>query len=108
MPATDAPPPPESRQVLSDFDLADLRGKPDGPGLTVIRPRCAQGNPGEIVVCARDPEQNRLHPLPATNEGLPPARFSLDGGVKVDIHVDSATVGGAPSNRVMIGAKLEF
>ncbi|MCT2398266.1 hypothetical protein [Novosphingobium mangrovi (ex Huang et al. 2023)] len=117
MPATDAlqsPVPPAEERSLSAFDLADMRSPDAPPDFSAVQKRCdaAAGRPGEIVVCAPDPERERLRALPDTyveEPALPPARWSLGDGVSLDVHVDAAQMpDGTVSNRVMVGVKMKF
>jgi hypothetical protein len=106
----DLPPAPPPIEAVS-FDLAQLPSGDDRPGLRVVRPRCPEGRPGEIVVCAPNPEKERLRPLPDTyvvEEGLPRAELGLGDNATLDMHVDQAALPGAVSNRVMVGAKIKF
>ncbi|WP_395393221.1 hypothetical protein WBP07_18450 [Novosphingobium sp. BL-8A] len=117
MPIADSPvdspavPPPAAEQVLDAFDLARLRTS-DRNGITIVRKRCPEGRPGEIVVCAPDPEANRVHPLPDTykvTEGLGRAERQIAPGVVADVHLDSVAMpSGVVSNRVMAGVKIGF
>ncbi|TCM17304.1 hypothetical protein EDF56_106421 [Novosphingobium sp. PhB165] len=113
MPPADSPTasPPAVEQSLGAFDLARLRGD-DGNAITLVRKRCPEGKPGEIVVCAPDPEANRLRALPDTyqvTEGLGRAERQIAPGVVADVHMDSVTMpGGVVSNRVMAGVKIAF
>jgi len=109
MPVADTPPEPPPAQV---FDLAQLSVADQAADFRAVRPRCPVGRPGEIVVCAPDPEKERLRALPqdyAVTEGLPRAELGIAGGVSLDVHLDSATLaGGQTANRVMVGAKIKF
>ncbi|WP_395330465.1 hypothetical protein WBP06_17940 [Novosphingobium sp. BL-8H] len=110
-PSPPAPPPAAAEQALDAFDLAQLR-TPGRNGLTILRRRCPEGRPGEIVVCAPDPEADRLRPLPDTykvTEGLGRAERQIAPGVVADVHMDSVAMpAGAVSNRVMAGVKIGF
>lgn len=102
MPLPDTPPAIELPQVAAEFDAAE------GP-FTVMRPRCAPGRAGEIVVCAGDPKRNRLTPLPdVPSEALPKAQLQVSESVSADLHVGSSMISGAPSNRAMVGLKIGF
>lgn len=113
MPTADLPaaPPPAAEQALDAFDLAQLRPS-DRNGITIVSKRCPEGRPGEIVVCAPDPEANRVHPLPDTykvTEGLGRAERQIAPGMVADVHMDSAAMpGGVVSNRLMAGVKIAF
>ncbi|MCJ2187753.1 hypothetical protein [Novosphingobium beihaiensis] len=106
------PPAASAPQEAETFDLATIRHKDSSLDLHIRKRRCPVATGGEIVVCAPDPEENRVRPLPDTykvEEGLPPARISLGDGASLDVHVESAVMpGGTVSNRVMVGLKLGF
>ncbi|WP_084384965.1 hypothetical protein [Novosphingobium naphthalenivorans] len=113
MPLPDVPPdPPVAAQQLQDgsFDLSDLGSR--GNGLSVVKPRCQPAAGNEIVVCAPDPEKNRVRPLSGAydgEQGLPRARMDIGEGVSLDLHLDSAAMpDGTVSNRVMVGVKIAF
>ncbi|KHK89366.1 hypothetical protein [Novosphingobium malaysiense] len=114
MPPVDLPPdsPVVMAQAPVPFDLADVSGDDVGLDLKVVKPRCPLSSGHEIVVCAPDPEANRLRPLPdtyVTQGGLPRAEVDLGGGASLDLHVDSAAMpDGSVSNRVMVGVKVAF
>lgn len=109
MPIADLPPAPLAVEA-SAFDLSQLPG--DGRvDLRAVKPRCPVGHPGEIVVCAPDLEKDRLRPLPdayVTAGALPRAEVGLGGGASLGANLQDARVGGFPSNRVMVTAKLKF
>lgn len=97
-------PPAELAHVAAEFEAADARTK-----RVSIRPRCAGGRAGEIVVCASDPHRNRLAPLPAAPaEGPPKAEARLNDRVTLDVHTKSAQISGVPSHRAMVGLKVGF
>lgn len=107
----DLPPLPPAL-IASDFDLAEA-GEEDGSiDLRTIRPRCPTSKAGEIVVCARDPEEGRARRLPdtyAVDEALPRAEIDVGGGVSLDLHLDGGTLpNGYTANRVMVGVKFKF
>ncbi|WP_285016782.1 hypothetical protein [Novosphingobium sp. fls2-241-R2A-195] len=110
MPIADLPPePPAIAAPL--FDLAQM--PQDGTvNLHAVKPRCPVGRPGEIVVCATNPEKERLRPLPDTYEtpdGLPRAQMGLSENSSLGVELDSATLGsGQVSNRAMVRYKLKF
>ncbi|KMS55148.1 hypothetical protein V474_19085 [Novosphingobium barchaimii LL02] len=113
MPFADLPPaPPPAAEQAQVFDLARLPAGDGNVDLRAVKPRCPAGRAGEIVVCAPDPEKQRVRPLPNTyvvEEGLPRAAMDLGGGVSVDIHAEAVGMpGGAVSNRLMIGGKVKF
>lgn len=101
-PAMEAPPLDLERVGRDDEDI-DFR---------TIRPRCPEGAPGEIVVCAPDPEKHRARRLPDSynvTEGMPRAEIDLGSGVSMDVHLDSGTLSnGYTANRVMVGVKFKF
>jgi hypothetical protein len=113
MPAIDAAPsaPTVTEQTVDAFDLRQMRAPPPA-GFSVIRPRCPEGKPGEIVVCAPDPEQERLPPLStdySIPDGPPRARLDIGGVTSIDVHLDSASMpDGSKSQRVMVGVKRKF
>ena len=106
----DLPPPPALEAPA--FDLAQVDAAPGKIDLRTIKPRCPEGKPGEIVVCATDPEKERARPLTgpdAEGQGLPRAEFDLGNGVSMDVHFDAATLpNGYTANRVMVGFKIKF
>lgn len=110
MPVSDALPIAELPNVASEF--AEVTGPSRAaslPTLTIVRPRCSPAPAGEIVVCAANPERNRLRPLPDVPEpGLPKASRPLGEGVVADIHNERAAVSGWPSNRIMVGVTFGF
>jgi hypothetical protein len=107
MPLPDTPPGIEVPHVAADFDVAT--GTEPRRSFTVIRPRCAPGQSGEIVVCASDPQQNRLTALPNTPlEAIPKAEARLSENATMDLHGETATVSGVPSNRAMVRLKIGF
>lgn len=109
MPFTELPPAPPAL-IVSDFDLARANEENSGIDLRTIKPRCPMGQPGEIVVCATDPEKERVRPLPdTTDEALPRAEIDVGGGVTLDVHLDSGALpNGYTANRVMVGIRFKF
>lgn len=111
MPIADLPPPPSALQAPS-FDLAQLQSGASELDLRAVKPRCPIGRPGEIVVCAPDPKQNRTKPQPdayAMEEGLPRAELGLGENASIDIHLDKMVMPtGQTASRVMVGAKIKF
>lgn len=105
MPLDSFPPAPPAM-----FDLAQLADK--GVDLRAVRRRCPEGRPGEIVVCAPDPEKQRVRPLPDTYvipEGLPRAQVGLSENQSIGVELESAGLGGGQvSNRAMVRYKLKF
>lgn len=107
MPLPEAPPPIELAHIASEFEAAT--GTVPQRTISVVRPRCTAGKAGEIVVCATDPARNRLLPLPERpQDGMPKAQARLSEKASIDLHMQSAQVSGAPSNRVMVGVKIGF
>ena len=84
-----------------DFDLADVARRPT---------RCSDAPPNAIVVCGRRRDADRLKPIPGAAELDRPedAEIDLPGGVKGGAVVESASVGGFPSNRFMIRIRKPF
>lgn len=86
-----------------------------GPVLPApVRPRIggscpADAAPGDVVVCARDPDQYRLKPLPAggpADPALPKAEIGL-GRTKLAAEAEAAGLpGGIPVNRLMVRWKI--
>lgn len=111
MPATDAEPPFASEQTLSAFDLRQMRSPP-GVDFSVVRPRCTGDGPGEIVVCAPDPDKERIRPLPHEYEmpsAVPRLEMKLDENTTADVQLQSqAFPNGTTSNRLMVGVKRKF
>jgi hypothetical protein len=107
MPFSDTPPAIVLPHLASEFEVS---GEPQPKrSLTIIRPRCAAGKPGEIVVCAGNSAQHRLEPLGDTPvEALPKAQFQVSERAAVDLHVETNMISGTPSNRTMVGLKIGF
>jgi hypothetical protein len=111
MPIADLPPPPPPAIEAAAFDLAQIPSGDEGIVFRVVRRRCPEGRPGEIVVCAGNPEKERVRPLQGTyvtEEGLPRAEMDLGENATLDLHVEQNVMPGAVSNRVMVGAKIKF
>ena len=109
MPLADVPPQPPAIEAPL-FDLAQMP-RDDGMDLRAVKPRCPEGRAGEIVVCAQNPEKERVRPLDgfAVQEGLPRAEMGLSENSTLGIEVEQATVGnGQVSNRAMVRYKLKF
>jgi hypothetical protein len=107
MPIADLPPAPPALEAPA-FDLAQMPREVD---LRAVKPRCPVARGNEIVVCAPDPEKERLRPLPDTyvvEEGLPRAQLNLGENATIDLRVSQEGLPGAMSNRVMVGAKIKF
>jgi hypothetical protein len=75
----------------------------------LARQRCP-GNPeGEIVVCATDNEQFRLRLLPDQSQPRSEApQLKLGENAAAGVGLERGSVGGVPSNRVMVKMKLKF
>lgn len=104
---------PPKIAVVQDVGAFDLKPAPvsGGVDLRAIKPRCTPATRDEIVVCAADPEKERLRPLPDTfvaDEALPRAQRDLGGGAALDVHLEQQQLGGAQSNRVMVGLNFKF
>ncbi|PNU04686.1 hypothetical protein [Novosphingobium guangzhouense] len=110
MPIADLPPEPPA-MAAPLFDLAQMP-QDEGVDLRAIKPRCPVGRPGEIVVCATNPEKERMRPLPdtyETAEGLPRAQLGLSENETIGVDLEAATLGGGQvSNRAMVRYKLKF
>jgi len=106
----DLPPPSIelTQPATARFDLAEIATPASGRDFHAIKPRCGAPRTGEIVVCAPDPEKQRLRPLPALPGQQPPGEIALSDSVNLGAHVESTMIGGAPSNRVMVDVKLKF
>lgn len=107
MPLPDVPPVISLPLMRDEFDPVDpaslLATKP------LTRPRCSAAVAGEIVVCASDPARYRLSDLPDLSvDGLPQAQFGLSEGVSAAIRTEYSSIGGTPSNRVMVDLKFKF
>ncbi|KPH64435.1 hypothetical protein ACLIMP_05315 [Novosphingobium aerophilum] len=112
MPAIDAAPAvPAAEQTIDAFDLRQLRAPPDAR-FSAVRPRCPEARSGEIVVCAPDPERERLRPLPEgydIPEGPPRLEMKLDETTSADVHLEAQVFpNGTVSNRLMVGLKKKF
>lgn len=71
---------------------------------------CRPSAPGEdIVVCARPGDEYRLKALPplAGGAALPKAEVGV-GKAKVAAETEQGSVGGFPSNRIMLRLKRQF
>lgn len=74
-------------------------------------PRCPPRASDEIVVCAEDPEQFHLRPLPEgsrADDPLPRTRMQLNERTSIGAELESAGVGGQVSNRVMLRGRIKF
>lgn len=99
------------------FDLSQLDSGAPPPDFHAVHKRCdyAAAKPDEIVVCAPDPDAERLGDASgfggyAMPEGQGPSQLTWTlGGVDMDVHVESLTMpNGMTSKRVMVGAKIAF
>lgn len=107
MPVSDVPPAIEVRHIADEFKPA--AGAQSGRVFSILRPRCAAGQAGEIVVCAADPKRDRLQALPdGPPEGLPKVEARLSENATIDLHAETAQISGVPSNRLMVGVKIGF
>ena len=88
-----------------------------GPVLPAARPRradapcpVAQAASDEVVVCGRDDDRYRLKPLPPRPDKppIPRAAMALPGGGKAAAEVEQGSVGGVPSNRLMLRLSRPF
>lgn len=113
MPAIDTAPaaPAASEQIVDAFDLRQMRSAP-GMSFSVVRARCPEGRPGEIVVCAPDPDRERVQPLPQDFEmpsAVPRLETKLDENTSADVRLQAqAFPDGSVSQRVMVGVKRKF
>ncbi|EIZ78853.1 hypothetical protein WSK_2396 [Novosphingobium sp. Rr 2-17] len=125
MPLTDSPPtaPPAIEQSAiekpgieqsgaADFDLGQVARKDGAIEWHMVRRDCLAAKPGEIVVCAPDPAQDRLLPLRgdyAVEAGLPRAETGIGPGTTLGVEAQSAALAnGMTATRVMVGIKLKF
>lgn len=111
MPFAELPPEPPVLEA-PPLDLERVGREAYPVDLRTIRPRCPESRPGEIVVCAPNPEEQRARRLPDTyaiTEGLPRAEIDLGDGVSLDVHLDAGAMpNGYTANRVMVGVKFKF
>ncbi|MBD3729695.1 MAG: hypothetical protein IE933_08325 [Sphingomonadales bacterium] len=118
MPVADAMVEPPAAQsvaavpVMTGGDAAEPKQVIDLTTAVPRRPRCPVARAGEIVVCApEDQEQFRLRPLDPRFDKPEPEDNRLRttiGGVPVEADSEQADVGGWPSNRIMVRAKIKF
>ena len=78
-----------------------VAGPPVPIELRQVAPRSSSpcpttGDDGEIIVCGRRPENQRLAKLPEADKPAPsdPLSFRLPGGGKGNVHAIQSTVGG--------------
>ena len=106
------PPAPPIALEVPAFDLEQIGREGGGVDLRTIRPRCPEGRPNEIVVCAPDPEKERARRLPETYAvagGIPRAEIDIGKGVSLDMHLDAGALpNGYTANRIMVGVKFKF
>jgi hypothetical protein len=84
---------------------------PDERLLHPIPPRNCDKGSGEIVVCAKDNDSYRLHPVGPDIEPtgtLPKAEWRLFGNATAGVGTSQRNVGGFPSNAVMATIKVPF
>ena len=102
--------------LLIGWQVSGVPGVAGAPSSTPLDfhvvQRCPAGNPdGDVVVCGtRDPDRYRLKPPPAAfarEEKLAKAEVPIGGG-KLAATTQQVTIGGVPSNRVMVSLKLPF
>ena len=92
--------------VLLAFQAGPPAEPSPAPKLSMRRECRADQAADEIVVCARSDEEFRLRPLPDRYERRAPrAEFDL-GGAKLAPEVEQGSVGGIPTNRVMLRLKI--
>lgn len=102
------------KQYVQSFDLRSLPKAQDDGGIDfhVRLKTCASGEPGEIVVCAKNHERNRLEtPLGDFygKGGLPKAKIDFGGGKSLGVTTESAAMGGGGvSKRVMVTGAIKF
>jgi len=109
---------PDGESIPVEFPAEPTRPESGGStsekiAIPVVVPSriCSQSASDEIVVCAEDPETYRLRPLPDSYReekqggGL---GMDLGKGVRVEQSLEQASIGGTPSNRVMVRAKIKF
>jgi len=107
MPLPATPPAIELPQLAAEFGPAAQTQA--ARSIVIVHPRCAEGKPGEIVVCAADPKRDRLIPLPEMpEEALPEARWQVSDRASVVVHGETSMISGVPSNRAMVGIKIGF
>lgn len=117
MPLADLPPAvietrsPDRAEEPEAFDLAALARPADPVPLRIIRPRCEPAASNEIVVCAPDPQRERLTPGAGAQgpaPALPPATFDLGGGMSLDVRAQSVDLPGAGGGRAMVDLRIHF
>jgi len=78
------------------------------PPFDLAHPPAPSASPNDIVVVGRRRSQ-RLPPLPDLHEDLfPQAQTKLGGGTLAVTNEAKPLLGGATSNRIMLGWKLKF
>lgn len=114
MPIAEAlPTSPALEQFMpADFNLAASEPAEPNLDLRIVRRRCPEGRAQEIVVCAPDPNRDRLRPLKqdySVTEGLPRAEGEIANGVSLGVDAEGAAMAnGVVSNRVMARVKMKF
>jgi hypothetical protein len=103
--------PIERQADVDDFDLRTL--VPEGPELELGLGRgCDRSDPDAIVVCGSRGEDSeyRFREVPNAYEEAPlVAETDLGGGMKGDMHLESATnPDGTTSKRIMVRVKVPF
>ena len=99
--------------MIAAFVFAQAVAGPYLPALP--RPRLDAPCPvaaesGDVVVCGRNDDHYRLHPLPeqAQRDGLPKAEVRI-GNAKLAAEAEQATLaGGQQSPRMMVRLKMPF
>lgn len=91
--------------IAGEFDESE------GTANTTISAKrsCRAGPAGEIVICATNPETYRLRPLDDSFRESPlNAQIDIGEGVTLAPQLDSGSVGGWQSNRVMATVRFGF
>jgi len=104
---------PQSQRSVSDVEpLFIALQAVAGPTLEETRPRaperaCRPARDGEVTVCGRR-DEHRLKPLPERygDSALPKAEATVFGKGKLSIETEQRSIGGVPSNRVMVRIKI--
>lgn|GEM_PF-5227660 len=98
--AAPAPAPPSDGVIASDFRL-----KPQPPGMSVL-PHCAEPQPGEILVCGRRGQGQRVPELRLPPGVKPRQNVGVDlGGGRLEPHMHEE---GMPQGRVSKRFTLDF
>jgi hypothetical protein len=84
---------------------------PTAPPHNYLKPLsvCDKGSADEVVVCGRQDERYRLHPVDADKYADAPIRAEtgVAGGV-LGVTASRVMLGGTPSNRVMLNFRIKF